>query len=498
VIDQLDDQIRGLLRQVAAQAPAAPELTHRESVSAADTRLVQPMALVDSSSRVSRRFVLRAGVGAAAAATLGGLVLIKNRPANKRPPTSPPQVSWQVVPDPDGVFKALPFQQRADNDIFVNVVGIRDVVWTSYGIFAVGGEERSDWNVAAIWRSDDGTAWTRVTHDNQEFGQFHDESVVVDGGFSMNAIAESEGVLAAVGDQFTVRQVANGIESQSQATFWISQDGETWSRGRFAVTKASPIDVAGGRNGFLAVGSINVNKDVTTGVAWYSPDGVNWSERSLPPSSGTRFGGQGTFAVAAIGDSFVVVGVDDGRATAWVTTDGRTWETAKMPDNIIDDPKISAAIDIAVSNGRLVVLGSVFSFPYTGPGWNQNGFIPPDGESKLTAWYSDDGRKWTRSDLRDRRSNNAIDLQGLAGGPNGFVAVARLIDENGFTNVTLTSGDGITWEISSSSLEGPRTAVTATPDGWIAVGDAIDYFPLGPNAQETLQLPRDASIWISR
>jgi hypothetical protein len=222
--------------------------------------------------------------------------------------TSVDGITWSRVPHDEAVFGGAENQDMTD----VTVGGP--------GLVAVGSDGQNVWDysigqVAAVWTSVDGIAWSRVPHDDAVFGEADNELREGTGQAMLGVAAGGPGLVAVGGETFGPSPFVSAV--------WTSVDGLTWSRVPHneevfgAGTGFWPmVSVAAGGPGLVAVGD----------AAWTSVDGITWSRVSDDE------GGFGTgWGVTAAGLGLVAVG-DTGRdAGVWTSADGITW--SQVPDD---------------------------------------------------------------------------------------------------------------------------------------------------------------------
>lgn len=143
------------------------------------------------------------------------------------------------------------------------------------------------------------------------------------------AIASGHGRYVAVG--------STGFPTQAAA--WSSTDGLTWEAADVAdpPVGSAMTEVVATADGFVAFGVESVMYDGTAerARAWFSPDGLAWQEAVVKARSKSglqviiRDLADGPAGQLALG-SFI--GQDLGGQRLWRTTDGMTWERAKLPE----------------------------------------------------------------------------------------------------------------------------------------------------------------------
>jgi hypothetical protein len=238
---------------------------------------------------------------------------------------------------------------------------------------------------------------------------------------------------------------------------WRSTDGIGWQRVATVPDEGSfMVAVAGGNGMLVAVGEIMWSPE--DAAIWTSTDGVEWVR---VVDDGEIFGsGLGHIAeVVAGGPGFVAVGYvcenvpangDPcvGQPVAWVSETGQDWERVVLAD--VD----GNVADIAVHNGILVAVGSVFS----------------ESGDAAAVWTSSDGYAWewiVDDDVFDAPGNQWTTAVASTG--DGLVAVggSRASDQE-TSAVIWFSVDGSSWSISESYvIEGPAWPVF---DGVATVG----------------------------
>jgi hypothetical protein len=259
------------------------------------------------------------------------------------------------------------------------------------------------------------------------------------------------------------RFVAVGIAVDGGGTFLDSDDGSTWHRQANLGEQASPMRLAAGPGGVVAVGSVGERL-----ASWVSADGLTWSAHPgafptpdvgmdtvavtdvVPRGDGwlaigrrdpfcnfecgfdpirayvwtssdgahwTRVLGQadlgegGMDAVTQTADGFVAVGNSHGHAAIWTSPDGLVW--SRVPDdpmfgsNTVDGLPVRATA-VASRDGVVVVLG-----------------VRSGGEaSRVRAWWSADGGAWSKASVEKAAGGQVFSVAPartgfLATGPSG-------------------------------------------------------------------------------
>lgn len=245
--------------------------------------------------------------------------------------------------------------------------------------------------------------------------------------------------------------------------------------------------IAGSDAGFVAIGNEQfVGPDASKisepgAVALFSTDGLNWERTGDRKLDADNFAGEQEMrAVTATADGFVAVGggnilePGEGSGTAWVSEDGKRWQ--RIEDSVFDDAIIS---DVTATDDGLVAVGYFATEGTLIASENATGAAEP--ESVAAVWRSDDGRKWERVDPdgipepepasgEDRQSQA---MRSVTFGHGKYVAVGY---DPGNAMTVWTSKDAGTWTpvaadaFDDSELSDFLNGLTATPDGFVAVG----------------------------
>ncbi len=210
---------------------------------------------------------------------------------------------------------------------------------TAFGAGFVAGGYRDDplhgKAAAAVWRSNDGLAWTA------------DSAPGAFAGGRIWGIAAKGGTLVAVG--------TNGDPTYGPAAVWRWTEATGWQRGSIAPdATGAMLAVAVTASGFVAVGQ---NGHDDGALAWRSPDGLSWTAAPNQPafhyfSSPTRM------QSVVVGPTGLVAGgwrsdAGNGSAVTWTSKDGVTWIGPTW------EPSFSGGqiTGLAVSSGGLVAVG---------------------------------------------------------------------------------------------------------------------------------------------
>ncbi len=186
--------------------------------------------------------------------------------------------------------------------------------------------------------------------------------------------------------------------AQDGAPDWVANSDGPWSldAGRLAVDAVGSV-VLIGYSGSTAPTKGKKPLEVTGG-AWYSADGITWSEAVLDGGEGSA-----VLAVTAGPAGFVAVGVDKDGGRIWLSPTGEAWTEVSG-----DATPESAIYAVASGPGGYVAVGD----QTTGKGKKQSQ-IP-------TAWTSADGATWTPAPMAD---SPGIAVS-VAASPDGSVLAA--------------------------------------------------------------------------
>jgi hypothetical protein len=221
-----------------------------------------------------------------------------------------------------------------------------------------------------IWRSDDGTQWTRVATQGTIFSPRDGHCVVVFGN-KLWVIGGWDGEIGAGGTETRLNDV------------WSSDDGVTWTKhdptGGVIFAPVVGHDVVAFQNKLWVIAG-NVQNDTDSSEVWSSDDGDTWTPvtqvHPFPARRSHRvveFNGE-MWMIAGARD--LVLGADEGTSDIWHSADGANWtaESAGYPPR--------ARHGLEVFNGRMYMIGGLSSEKYL------NSTIYND------VWSSADGVQW--------------------------------------------------------------------------------------------------------
>ncbi|HZB32196.1 MAG TPA: sialidase family protein [Streptosporangiaceae bacterium] len=186
---------------------------------------------------------------------------------------------------------------------------------------------------------------------------------------------------------------------------------------------------AGGRT--IAVGSGNGKA-----AAWASPDGVTWNRADTGTLGGA--GRQGFIKVTHGPRGWFAIGAERGKPFAAGSTDGRSWQR-------VDGRAFSAGKDETIR---------LSSTTYGPKGYIVIGTITntKTGAASAVAWHSVDLQNWRSSGAEEFGSKDRLsrEILGIAAGPSGYIAVGEVSDPakpapTRSRPAIWTSIDGLNW-----------------------------------------------------
>ena len=242
-------------------------------------------------------------------------------------------------------------------------------------------------------------------------------------------------VQPALGADTSIRGLAVGPDGLvavgshgGSARSWASSDGLSWvaspdgaalrpsGNDTVTMTAATPRD-----GGWLAVGSeappcaIDCDGSSIRAIVWTSTDGRHWTRQPNGTSlahaamTGVVRGGPGFVAVGRAPDRPTTGASSPTHAVAWTSKDGRSW--SRVPDAPVfhapagtDQTFGDSMTSVAIAGNRLVAVGTVGT---------------QDGVGSALAWWSDDGRHWSRATGQRFPYGQLFNVAAIRG---GFVA----------------------------------------------------------------------------
>ena len=252
-----------------------------------------------------------------------------------------------------------------------------------------------------------------------------------------------------------------------------SQDGTSWLVGTTGLSFVGVKTIAYGASTFVMV----TDSFSDANQIAYSDDGILWTEFTIPPPiSGFR-----GFDIAYGNNTFVIVGQDGflDYNIIYSTDKGRTWTRVATAGDQITAVAFNGELFVAAdedgntftsSDGITWTThsGAITSNDWCGMEYGNGVFvIITDNSVSQIVGYSSDGQTWAYTSV-------GLAITHIAYGNGKFI-----ITENGGSNNSLTSVDGITW---TTILDPPSTYI-----GCIAYGNG--RFVAGSTPVITLGFP---------
>ncbi|MGH2445713.1 MAG: hypothetical protein ACRDZV_12825 [Acidimicrobiia bacterium] len=314
-------------------------------------------------------------------------------------PTPEPTEAPTVTPEPSAEAGPIEVAWTAASGID-RLAQVHDIAYLDGRWVAAGGDFAEESFTAAIWTSDDGMTWTPSEIDSTRGANEYTQ---------VGAVVEIDGTLVAIGswgvvpsDQVSwmtwrstdggatwtetrevdtaLHAIANG-EAGLVAAGWTyggatpfdsyfatSADGITWERTAATLPKAQVQDLGVIGDRIVAVGHVWVEPQLDLdAAAWYSDDGgTSWTVADVPDGGMSTSMGD----VVPFGDGLAAIG-GEGTVSAWVTSDGETWERFDVADGAFSSA-------LGAVDGGLVAVGNGFGQDL-GPG---------------VSWTSPDAAAW--------------------------------------------------------------------------------------------------------
>ncbi|MGI8601549.1 MAG: hypothetical protein ACR2OZ_00960 [Verrucomicrobiales bacterium] len=316
-------------------------------------------------------------------------------------------------------------------------------------------------------------------------------------GSELNALAESEGRLIAVGSAGTVLTTTDGmswtprvsgtrnylraVAASGATVVAVGRDGDivtstdgglTWALRSSSAMSWNTVIHGGGV--WLAAGRIA--SEPYTGTVMTSPDGLTWTAVTVPNTSSTAYS---AFTCAVWTGLRFVLGSGwnvDGNERLATSEDGITWTPRAA--------RFSSVQGLAWTGSRVVAVGRDYNN-------NAEIFISPDGITWKDALTPEAGSPiisgvvWTGAQLLAWGDY----FGGAYTSPTGETWTRRVLSPNYF-NPTAAAGagttlllggqsggmahspdSGVTWNPVSSGVEGNLNAITRFAGRWVAVGE---------------------------
>ncbi|HSR44727.1 MAG TPA: hypothetical protein VLT15_05775 [Acidimicrobiia bacterium] len=322
---------------------------------------------------------------------------------------------------------------------------IEDIAVGGPGLVAVGADGSGGDDDAAVWYSTDGRTWSRVAHDEAVFGGSGDQ-------YMMAVTAGGPGFVA-VGED--IAEDGTGISAvwvSEDGITWSRVSHDEASFGGQEQTNVFMKDVTAFGSGLVAVGMESTGSSIDA-AAWISADGVTWER--VPPDEAVFGGpqyqimwavvpaGPGLVAVGQGGDHF---GERPGQpAAVWTSTDGRDW--SRVPDQAA---LLSGYTSEGAHNGDWARIDDVI---VGGPGLVAAGRVGRCQDFSCAddsaVWTSADGVTWERSTIEEAVGTSFDQIFGVSTFGDRLVATGagRAADAQLGPAVVWTSTDGgQTWD----------------------------------------------------
>lgn len=280
---------------------------------------------------------------------------------------------------------------------------------------------------------------------------------------AMRAVAAGAGTVIAVGkiDQ-TTRDVDGMVWRRSAAGHWTRTCARDicGGNGNQEILAAAPV-----AGGFIAVGRrISASGHDFDGAVWRSRDaGRTWERAANDRSLGGALN-QSARGVVEYGSRIIAVGSSGRNGAVWVSADrGDTW--TRLSPGVFTKPREKV---------ELVAVAKLEGSGATGSRLIAVGYETNDtGKSSAAAWFSDDGRRWTKAAIRNARFSDQ-QMVALAAGPRGLVAVGNATHMQA---AVWRSEDGRSWTgVTSDSFDrspGMTGVALLRNETVVAVGTAI-------------------------
>ncbi|MEY2471931.1 MAG: hypothetical protein QOK28_1260 [Actinomycetota bacterium] len=250
-------------------------------------------------------------------------------------------VTWRLGPRPPETFGTATQYSRMSA-----VVHFRGR-WYAGGSFTAGGR---DPDVAAIWTSDDGEEWTRLTPSTEQARVTGDRPTII-------AMHATDKMIVAVGNN---NSLADG---RTTCDIWNSLDGKTWLPADVPDGALEPpgercvLDtVSENRGHWLAAGAVGKSPQV-----WTSSDGTNW--QPLTDALFTNdYGDTIVNGLIPAGENWIAIGNDAGPrlvsdAAVWESADTRRWVRVDPETEVFGGPDRQVMNAVTIGKGTVVAVG---------------------------------------------------------------------------------------------------------------------------------------------
>jgi hypothetical protein len=359
-------------------------------------------------------------------------------------------IAWQ---DPFAPFPYQPSVYTANQGASTSIYDV--LAWTDRFV-AVGCLRYVDSQSAVFFTSADGVSWT-------EAGRFSSGDELVPTTCPRYVVTAPTGLLA-IGQQ--------RLWSSSDGVAWNAMGSPSWVALWDAVLPEL-MSVASGPEGIVAIGT---DRDTGETIAAHSPDGRVWHAVDLPAEELPIMRD-----VTAYPGGFVIVGRDGqpdgeassdhpapvpgvGRAAAWTSVDGVTWNEASVP---ADPVQSGGMAQVLVGSDGLFAVGSNTASDYYPSTDYEAGDV-------VAAWTSVDGISW---EAAGALGADLPPMALLASDGTNMVGLGLRQPSVGQEATAWASVDGLHW--SSLTVSGPALDV-----GYLALEPLL------------LDSPPDTAIWV--
>jgi hypothetical protein len=278
------------------------------------------------------------------------------------------------------------------------------------------------------------------------------------------------------------------------AAIWRSSGGTGWTRVS-APALAPPSQITGllaTPAGLLAWGlegepactgeGAGTTCGATPIMIWTSEDGSSWAR----VADLTTFSGATVSGVAYGSHGFVAVG-ESGSAqpTIWTSDTGSIWTAL---------PTQASLVEAQLSSVRATASGYVMGGS-VGGSTPVSGGVQPPATGEAAAWWSTDGRTWSRATV-ERANGVGTSLDSISVGAGGIVGVGSA--SGGKAGTAWTSTDGRTWRPIAVAYAGAVVAPgTPALPSWSVVGDGshLIAFSGDGGARLAMWTSTDGSTW---
>ncbi len=207
--------------------------------------------------------------------------------------------------------------------------------------------DRNERTGAAAWTSPDALD-TFTIHDADAALESAPKEIVR----AIAVAGNGQGYLAA-GDRF----VSGTGRIDSDAIFWTSADGATWSRldlGALGAGRGSEVaQLATAWKGGWAVAGGDSAAGGTTVVVWTSADGVSWQRATVGPLGSDPDATSEVTSLAVVGDRLVVGARLGSRLGVAESRDGQAWSAVSVPKGLPGGPH--STVLAVPAGGRLAL-----------------------------------------------------------------------------------------------------------------------------------------------